>query len=44
MKGKPKQTTNKDTIPIYGTPQPSRTESLIKNETFVSCFNKLVFK
>jgi len=34
----------KEPLITFGTPQPVRTENMLRNEAFISCFNKLVFK
>lgn len=44
MSGKTRKTLPKELIPTFGTPQPVRTDNSLKNDAFISCFNKLVFK
>lgn len=44
MGSKARKTGPKEMIPTFGTPQPVRTDNSLKNDAFISCFNKLVFK
>lgn len=41
---KTKKAGSKDIIPNFSTPQPVRTDNMLRNEAFMTCFNKLVFK
>lgn len=44
MSGKSKKPSLKELNPAFGTPQPVRTDNTLKNDAFLTCFNKLVFK